>query len=224
MADDQSRKAFIIKHMNNDHARSLSLYLRAYCAVSPSAAQSPTLEDLRLTDMIISSQGSRYIIPFTPPLASLSDTRARVVAMHKESLRRLNLSDTKVTSYIPPQGAQVIGFALCLATLVGYSRRANFEPGSLLYDTLDLGARFPGFTEFSVKWQPWVFGSLAGAHAFEAVFLLGWMRLRKHGVKIFSGLWWTWMVLGFVEGFPAWMRFDAEVKRVESEGEHEKST
>ncbi|OJI96582.1 hypothetical protein ASPVEDRAFT_35975 [Aspergillus versicolor CBS 583.65] len=224
MADDQSRKAFIIKHMNNDHARSLSLYLRAYCAVSASAAQSPTLEDLRLTDMIISARGSRYIIPFTPPLASLSETRARVVAMHKESLRRLNLSDTKVTSYIPPQGAQVIGFALCLATLVGYSRRANFEPGSLLYDTLDLGARFPGFTEFSVKWQPWVFGSLAGAHAFEAVFLLGWMRLRKHGVKIFSGLWWTWMVLGFVEGFPAWMRFDAEVKRIESEGEHEKST
>lgn len=224
MADDKSRKAVIIKHMNNDHARSLSLYLRAYCAVSPRAAQSPILEDLRLTDMIISAQGSRYIIPFTPPLASISDTRARVVAMHKESLRRLNLSDTKITTYLPPQGPQVIGFALCLTALVAYSHRANFEPGSVLYDTLDLGARAPGFTEFSVKWQPWVFGILAGLHAFEAAVLLGWMRLRKHGVEMFSGLWWTWIVLGFVEGFPAWMRFDAEVKRIENEGGHEKST
>ncbi|KAL4778946.1 hypothetical protein BJX76DRAFT_342123 [Aspergillus varians] len=223
MADDQSRKAFIIKHMNTDHARSLSLYLRAYCAISPRAAQSPTLEDLQRTEMIISAQGARYIIPFTPPLTSLSETRARVVAMHKESLRRLNLSDTKVTTYIPPQGTQLVGFALWLAVLVCYSRRGNFSPGSLLYEGIGLG-KYPGFAGFSYKWQPWIFWVLAVLHGFEASILLAWMRLRKYGVGVFSRLWWTWVVLGFVEGFPAWMRFDEEVRRIEGgEGEgHEK--
>ncbi|KAL5339057.1 hypothetical protein BJX70DRAFT_177383 [Aspergillus crustosus] len=222
MADDASRKAFIIKHMNNDHARSLSLYLRAYCAVSARAAQNPVLEDLRLTDLVISAQGTRYTIPFDPPLTSLTETRPRVVAMHKESLHRLNLSDTIVTEYVPPKGAQYVSFAICFAVLVGYSRRQNFEPGSLLYETAGL-ARFPGFTEFSLKWGSWIWGFLAIAHTFEAGVLLAWQRLRKHGVKAFSGLWWTWVVLGFVEGFPAWNRFDELVKKKE-EGAHEKSS
>jgi hypothetical protein len=221
MADDTSRKTFIINHMNADHARSLSLYLRAYCGLSARASTSPKLEDVRLTDMVISAQGSRYTIPFDPPLTSLSETRARVVAMHKEALKRLNLSDIKITRYSPPKGSQWIGFTLCLAILVGYCRRGNFEPGSLVYEGLGL-AKYPGFTEFSHKWQPWIWGPLAVAHGFEAVVLLGYMRLRKYGVRAFSGLWWVWMALGFVEGFPAWMRFDGLVRRAEAE-EKEKS-
>ncbi|KAL4918290.1 hypothetical protein BDW62DRAFT_66878 [Aspergillus aurantiobrunneus] len=220
MADDQSLKPFIIKHMNTDHTRSLSLYLRAYCAVSAQAAQSPTLEDLRLTDMIISAQGSRYIIPFTPALTSLSETRARVVAMHKESLRRLNLSDTVVSRYTPPQGAEILGFTFLLAMLVGYSRRGNFEPGSLLYEGVGLD-RFPRFVEFSYKWQPWIWGIIAFLHVFEAIVLLAWIRMRKYGVRLFSGLWWAWFVTGLIEGLPTWKRFDEEVRRIEA-GEHEK--
>ncbi|KAI9371529.1 hypothetical protein BJX61DRAFT_534727 [Aspergillus egyptiacus] len=222
MADNQPTKAFITKHMTTLHADSLSLYLRAYCGVSQRAAQPAALEDIRLTDMVVSAQGNRYTIPFDPPLESLSEARPRIIAMHKESLRRLGLSDITVTEYVPPRGGQIIGFALCLAVLLGYSKRGNFAPGSLLYETVGLG-KFPRFTEFSYKYQPWIWGPLAVAHAFEAVVLLGWMRLRKHNVKLFSGLWWTWMVLGFVEGFPAWMRFDKVVKKKE-EAEHAKST
>lgn len=218
MADP--RKA--ITHMNNDHSRSLTLYLRAYCSVSPRAAESATLEDLRLEDMVISAQGTRYTIPFDPPLNSYSDLRPRVVAMHKEALSRLSLSDTKITTYAPPKGGQCVGFTLCLAVLTFYAHRGNFAPGSLVYEGLGL-SRFPGFAEFSYKWQPWIWGPLAVAHGLEAVFLLGWLRLSKHGVKAFSGLWWTWMVLGFVEGFPAWMRFDRLVKEAEEKG-HEKSS
>ncbi|KAL2821343.1 hypothetical protein BDW59DRAFT_150152 [Aspergillus cavernicola] len=222
MADqDQSLKAFIIKHMNTDHTRSLSLYLRAYCTISSRASQSPTLEDIRLTDMVISAQGSRYTIPFDPPLQSLSETRARVVAMHKDSLHRLGLSDITVTEYVPPQGAQYIGFVIVLAAMVGYSRQGNFLPGALLYESVGL-ARFPGFTELSYKYQPWVIGALVVSHSFEAAVLLGWMRLRKHGVRLFSGLWWTWILLGFLEGAPAWRRFDKLVKEKE-EGEHAKA-
>ncbi|KAL2842774.1 hypothetical protein BJY01DRAFT_216352 [Aspergillus pseudoustus] len=223
MADDASRKPFIIKHMNADHSRSLSLYLRAYCNLSTKAAASPNLEDVRLDDLVISTpKGGRYTIPFTPPLKDLTETRPRVVAMHNESLRRLGLSDTKITTYAPPRGGQIIGFALCLAILLAYSRRANFEPGSLLYETAGLG-RFPRFTAFSYTYQPWIWGLLALPHAFEAVVLLGWQRLRKYNVTTFSGVWWLWIVLGFVEGFPAWKRFDALVKKVEGK-EHEKTT
>ncbi|KAL3454486.1 hypothetical protein BJX65DRAFT_260573 [Aspergillus insuetus] len=222
MSDDASRKAFIIKHMNADHNRSLSLYLRAYCGLSAKATTSPTLEDVRLDDMVISTpNGGRYTIPFTPPLKSLTETRSRVVAMHHESLRRLNLSDTKITTYVPPKGGHIIGFALCLAVFLGYSRRSNFEPGSLFYDGVGLD-RFPRFTEFSYNWQPWVLGFMVIVHGFEAAVLLGWMRLKKYNVKVFSGLWWVWMVSGFVEGFQAWVRFDTLVKRVEKEG-HGKS-
>ncbi|KAL3463420.1 hypothetical protein BJX64DRAFT_257265 [Aspergillus heterothallicus] len=222
MADDASRKAFIIKHMNADHSRSLSLYLRAYCNLSAKAAASATLEDVRLDDLLISTPtGGRFMIPFSPPLKDFSEARPRVVAMHKESLRRLGLSDTKITTYAPPRGGQIIGFALCLAVLVGYSRRENFAPGSLLYESAGL-ARFPRFTDFSYNYGPLVWGVLAFLHGFEAVVLLGWQRLRKYNVKAFSGLWWVWMVLGFVEGFPAWMRFDALVKKAEEAG-HEKT-
>ncbi|KAL2822854.1 hypothetical protein BJX63DRAFT_209 [Aspergillus granulosus] len=223
MADDDSRKAFIIKHMNANHSRSLSLYLRAFCGLSESASASPTLEDVRLDDLVISTpNGGRYTIPFSPPLDTLAGARPRVVAMHKDALRRLGLSDIKITTYAPPRGGQIIGFALCLAVFLGYSRRANFAPGSLLYETAGL-ARFPRFTEFSYNYQPWVLGILSVLHGFEAVVLLGWQRLRKYNVKAFSALWWVWIVLGFVEGFPAWMRFDALVKKAE-EGEHEKTT
>ncbi|KAL2868872.1 DUF2470 domain-containing protein [Aspergillus lucknowensis] len=223
MADD-SRKAFIIKHMNTDHSRSLSLYLRAYCSVSKSAAASPTLEDVRLTDLIISTpNGSRYIIPFKPPLSDLSETRPRVVAMHKESLRRLGLSDTKITTYAPPRTAgEIFGFAFCLSILVGYARRANFEPGSLLYEGAGL-ARFPRFTAFSHAYQPWIWGVLVVLHGLETIVLLAYLRLRKYNVKLFSRLWWVWTILGFVEGFPAWKRFDTLVKEAEG-GEHQKAT
>ncbi|KAL4928597.1 DUF2470 domain-containing protein [Aspergillus undulatus] len=223
-ATDSSRKPFIISHMNADHTRSLSLYLRAYCSVSAPRAEQPTLEDIRNTDMVISAQGSRYTIPFDPPLSSLSEARERVVAMHKEALKRLGLSDVKMDRYIPPKGGQWVGFTLCAAVMVFYARRANFVPGGWVYETFGLD-NYPGFTGFSLKWGPVIWWFLVLAHGFEAVVLLYWHRLRKYRVRPFSGVWWVWMVLGFVEGFPAWMRVDEEVSRVEGvEAERKKSS
>ncbi|KAL4941514.1 hypothetical protein BDV06DRAFT_179486 [Aspergillus oleicola] len=213
---DDSRKPFIISHMNNDHTRSLSLYLRAFLSVSKHGAQAPVLEDIRTTDMVISAQGTRYTIPFDPPLKSLSETRGRVVAMHNEALQRLGLSDTRIPRYIPPRGGQWVGFMLCLGVFVGLARRENLMPGSLIHDTLGLD-KWPAFTSFGLKYGGIIWWTLALSHGFEAVVLLYWNRLRKYGVEAFSGLWFVWMVLGFIEGFPAWRRVDEEVKRVEGE-------
>ncbi|KKK21964.1 hypothetical protein AOCH_001859 [Aspergillus ochraceoroseus] len=157
MADDtQSRgKDFIIKHMNADHQRSLSLYLQVYCSVSSRASQPPKLEDIRLTDLVISAQGTRYTIPFHPPLNSLAETRGRVVAMHKECLQRLGLSDIVIKEYRGPRGVQLAVFTCCLAAYVVYARRANFLPGSLFYEMAGL-RRFPGVA--GLNYHPWVTG------------------------------------------------------------------
>ncbi|PTU23264.1 hypothetical protein P175DRAFT_0499801 [Aspergillus ochraceoroseus IBT 24754] len=219
MADDtQSRgKDFIIKHMNADHQRSLSLYLQVYCSVSSRASQPPKLEDIRLTDLVISAQGTRYTIPFHPPLNSLAETRGRVVAMHKECLQRLGLSDIVIKEYRGPRGVQLAVFTCCLAAYVVYARRANFLPGSLFYEMAGL-RRFPGVAGLNYQYAPRIWWTLAVAHSFEALGLLAGMRLRKHGVPLFSGLWWAWVLSGVIEGFTAWNRFDQLVKEKKREG------
>lgn len=98
-------KSFIIKHMNTSHADSLSLYLRAYCGVSAHFAHPAILQDISHSDLLITAKGTRYSVPINPPMTSLAETRARVVAMHKDSLQRLGLSDITIAEYRPPAGA-----------------------------------------------------------------------------------------------------------------------
>ncbi|KAH1303246.1 hypothetical protein KXX11_002256 [Aspergillus fumigatus] len=139
-------------------------------------------------------------------MTSLAETRARVVAMHKDSLQRLGLSDITIAEYRPPQGLQVVSLVLVVATLVVFGRRSNFLPESAFYETVGLD-RYPVFTRFCYDVAPVVVGLLLGSHLVEAT-LLAVKRLRPHGVRFASGLWVVWIVSNFVEGFPAWRRFD----------------
>ncbi|RLL92977.1 hypothetical protein CFD26_100316 [Aspergillus turcosus] len=209
MATD-GNKSFIIKHMNTSHADSLSLYLRAYCGVSAHYAQPAVLQDISLSDLLITAKGTRYSVPIIPPMTSLSEARARVVAMHKESLQRLGLSDITIREYRPPHGFQIVSLALVVATLVVFSRRSNFLPGSVFYEMVGLEA-YPAFTRFCYDVAPVVVGLMLGAHLLEAT-LLAVKRLRPHGVRFGSGLWFAWVVSNFVEGFPVWRRFDQMVR------------
>lgn len=203
-------KSFIIKHMNTSHADSLSLYLRAYCGVSAHFAHPAILQDISHSDLLITAKGTRYSVPINPPMTSLAETRARVVAMHKDSLQRLGLSDITIAEYRPPQGLQVVSLVLVVATLVVFGRRSNFLPGSAFYETVGLD-RYPVFTRFCYDVAPVVVGLLLGSHLVEAT-LLAVKRLRPHGVRLASGLWVVWIVSNFVEGFPAWRRFDEMVR------------
>lgn len=163
-------KSFIIKHMNTSHADSLSLYLRAYCGVSAHFAHPAILQDISHSDLLITAKGTRYSVPINPPMTSLAETRARVVAMHKDSLQRLGLSDITIAEYRPPQGLQVVSLVLVVATLVVFGRRSNFLPGSAFYETVGLD-RYPVFTRFCYDVAPVVVGLLLGSHLVEATLL-----------------------------------------------------
>jgi hypothetical protein len=47
-------------------------------------------------------------------------------------------------------------------------------------------------------------------------------RLRPHRVPVTSRLWWTWMTSCFIEGFGAFKRFDAIVRREKAKKEQQK--
>lgn len=209
MAPDDSSKAFIVKHMNADHQDSLSLYLRVYNNVPSSDAKSARLEDLSLTDLVITASGTRYTVPITPPMKSFSDARSRVVTMQKECLAKLGVSDIVVTEYKAPHGVTAVTFTVCLTAYVLFCRRSNFLPGSLVYDWVF--AKAPAAAESCYNIQPLLFPGLLASHTLESV-LLAFKRLRRHQVPALSGVWCAWMVSTFIEGFGAWQRFDGMIK------------
>ncbi|KAE8396599.1 hypothetical protein BDV23DRAFT_143134 [Aspergillus alliaceus] len=215
-----SSKSFIINHMNADHQKSLAMYLRVYCDVAAGDAKSARLEDITLSDLLISAKGTRYSVPLDPPMKTFSDTRPRVVAMHKECLQRLGLSDIVIKEYRAPRGLEAVNFGMVVATLLVFSRGSNFLPGSFFYESVGLG-RFPAFAQFCHSVQAIPLVLLLGIHAMEAV-LLSVNRLKRHGVPFLSGVWFAWIASIIIEGVFTFKRFDRMVKEEEEKREHKK--
>ena len=205
-----ANKAFIIQHMNADHQDSLVLYLQAYCHVSAKDAKSARLEDISLSDLVISADGVRYSVPIDPPMKSLSETRSRVVAMYQDSLQRLGFSDIPIKEYRVPRGQHLVVFMVCLATYIGFARRSNFLPGSIIYESLGL-EKVPSFTQFCYDIQPLLLPGMVGIHLLEAS-VLAVVRLRPHRVPFLSGVWFAWMASTFIEGYGAFRRTGEMVK------------
>lgn len=210
-------KQFIIDHMNADHQDSLALYLQAYNRVPSSSAQSAHLEDITLSDLLITTTTTpttggtqpqtktRYSVPINPPMTSLSETRPRVVAMTNTALARLNLSDVPVPGYTFPRGIHAIFLLASVALPFLLARPApNFPGFGLLPDS----AR-----QLTHACQPWLLPGLLGTHALEAV-AFARLRLRVHRVPAWSAAWWAWITTVMVEGVFAW-RWFAEVVREE---------
>lgn len=200
-----SSKDFIIKHMNADHQDSLSLFLQAYCGITSSQAKTANLEDLSLTGLIITAYGTRYSVPINPPMANYSESRTRMVAMHKDSLKRLGRSDITLTEYrAPHKPVPIVIFALCLFTYASCFQRSNLLPGSFVYEYF--GYKFvPDFAHFVYSIHPWFFPLVLGIHILESVLLII-TQLRPLGVPMFSVLWCKWVASCFVEGFDTFVR------------------
>ncbi|CAG8260544.1 unnamed protein product [Penicillium salamii] len=199
-----SSKDFIIKHMNADHQDSLVLFLRAYCGITSSQAKSAKLEDIDLTNLIITAHGTRYSAPIEPPMKDYSEARSRMVAMHKESLRRLGRSDITLTEYRAPRGLPIVVFGLCLFFYASCFQRSNLLPGSFVYEYF--GYKFvPKLAHFVYNIQPWFFPLVVGIHVFETVLLIV-TQLRPLGVPVLSVLWCKWVASCFVEGFDTFQR------------------
>ena len=129
--------------------------------------------------------------------------------MDAEAVAGLGASDITVKKYKPPRGFMTVVFVACALTYTAFCRRANFEPGSVLYETLL--AHVPRFAKFCHIIQPLLFWFMIVLHAGETV----WMatrRLERHTVRMFSRVWWLWVLSCFVEGVGSSVRFDECVR------------
>lgn len=198
-------KDFIIKHMNADHGASLEIFLQAFNDVSRGDAHGAQMEDLGLGNLIIRANGTRYSVPIDPPMKDFTETRSRMVTLHKDSLQKLGRSDVMLTKYIPPHGfLQILVFGLCLFTYVSCFRRSNLLPGSFVYEYL--GYKYvPDFAYFVYTIQPLLLSLMVAIHIFECT-LLTFTKLKPHGVPVFSGLWFVWTASCFIEGAGAFQR------------------
>ena len=210
---DATMKQRVVTHMNCDHQDSLIRYLEHFSSVSSFLARNARLEDITFSSLTIRSSGTNYNIPIKPPMTAWSEVRQRVVALDAEAVAGLGRSSIAVKSYVKPYGSMLVVFAACVITWTSFSRRANFESGSLLYESI---LRYvPQFANFCWQVQPLVIYPMLVLHTSEATYMAH-SRLSKHTVPFGSQLWWTWVCSTFIEGFGSFVRFDAIVKAGEA--------
>ncbi|KAI9642838.1 hypothetical protein NHQ30_008572 [Ciborinia camelliae] len=209
---DAAIKARILKHMNADHASSLSLYLRSYCHLSPSEASNPTLLDMSLSSLTISSKsGKSHTIPLEPPMASYADARPRLVAMDGECRTALNISPYTITRYEPPKTFfHQFVFGMCFMTMVIFATKSYIVPDTFFYD--NVLPFFPGGAEMFL----WISDKVAiptiMIHVVEVIYM-DRSRLAKYNIKRGSSMWWKWMASCMIEGYGSFARIDAMIKQ-----------
>ncbi|KAM0494399.1 hypothetical protein ACHAPB_008072 [Verticillium nonalfalfae] len=223
LSPDEVARNRITSHMNRAHSRELSHYLRHYANLSSRAASTPWLKDISLDAMTIAAGGlggREFVIPFSPPLASLADARSRVIAMDADARKALGIRDVYVTAYEPPRGFDIVVFAAVAVYFLSYTTLAFVMPGTPFWRVLQ--AVFPGGPR-SYRWLvKAIFWPVLGIHLGE----VWWMhrsRLVPHGVDAGSLLWWQWIGTTFFEGACAFMRLDnvvAEKRKEKAAASH----
>ncbi|RMZ89452.1 hypothetical protein DV736_g3314, partial [Chaetothyriales sp. CBS 134916] len=221
----------ILTHMNADHQFSLILYSRNYSKLPLSHAKSSKLEDIALTHMTIHSSFGRCMIPFDPPLNSLNEARERVVAMHQQAMKELDVEDVLIERYVLPDRAWMwVVMVLCAWTIVTFSPplRPLLRPesGSVISRIWGLGGLANELAELAFTASPVVWPLTVLIHTGEAAYMIR-AKLRRYQVEPFSGVWLAWVVDCFLEGIGSFVRFNEMVgairderKRKKPEGRH----
>jgi len=172
--------------------------------------------DIDLNQMVISSgNGQRSVIAFDPPMQNLREARERVVQLDQDARQILGRSDITITTFVPTytNPAHLTLFTVCLLCYLLLPRKANWQPGSLLYDSvLHL---VPGFANSVAKVGWTVFVLLILSHAIECAMMA--RKLAKHGCTFLDVVWWKWVGTCFVEGFVSFMRLDAVIEEKRKE-------
>lgn len=213
-AKDAAAKQRIITHMNTDHQDSLIRYLEHFCHVSSFSARNAKLADITFDSLtILASNGKPHTIPIKPPMTSWSEARPRVVAMDAEAVAGLNRSNITVKKFRGPKGVMGVVFVAAAVTFVVFSKRSNFEPGALVYDTVM--RHVPNFNKFCHTIQPLVLYPMIALHSWEA-YNMDQTRLEKHSIPRFSKLWWKWIFMTFIGGIGLFKSFDSIVEEEEA--------
>lgn len=203
--DETARKDGIISHMNRDHTREMSNFLRHYNSLSSRQAARPSLRDVSFDTMRIRAGGFNHTVPFLPPLQSWDEIRPRLVEMDGTARAALGLSDITVTTYVPPRPADWIIFVAVTFYFVSAASLPWLLPGTTAWTLLDKG--FPGGAAMFRWLVKLIFWPVLGIHVAECYFL-DRLRLKKHGVERWSATWLLWEASCFLEGLMVWKRFD----------------
>ncbi|EFQ99304.1 hypothetical protein MGYG_02316 [Nannizzia gypsea CBS 118893] len=135
-------------------------------------------------------------------LRHITDT---VKSMESNRRKKSNASAVIITEYAMPSPLDWFQIGFILALYVAWIASAWVTPGDATWNLL--ARYFPGGAE----WGLWVVRTgvslVALAHAFEVV-LFDQLRMRRHGVRRWSALWWTWEISCFMEGIRVWNRID----------------
>jgi hypothetical protein len=215
---DAATKTRILNHMNADHSASLTLYLRNYSNLPVGEASKPTLLDISLSSLTISSRsGTSHTIPLEPPMSSYAEARPRFVAMDEECRAALNISPYTITHYEAPKSfIHRTVFGLCLMTMVIFATKKYMVPGTFFYD--DVLPWFPGGPKTFLMISDKVALPTVFIHLGEMV-LLDQTKLAKHNVSRGSGLWWKWIISCMIEGFGTFQRINAMIGKQKKEKE-----
>ncbi|KAK1593569.1 uncharacterized protein LY79DRAFT_513865 [Colletotrichum navitas] len=214
----------IMAHMNRDHKRELSLYLRHYAGLSRSAATAPWLKDVTLEGMTIAAGGlggQEFHVAFQPALQSWSDVRPAVVELERVARQALGDSDIVVGYFAPPQGFDVVVFGAVSFYFVCWLTLGFVLPGAPIWSFLQ--AVFPGGPMFYRWLVKAIFPFVLAIHLTEC-FWFHRTRLSRHGIEFGTGLWWTWIGSLFFEGVCGFRRFDSIVAALKKEKENDKKS
>ncbi|KAF1939175.1 integral membrane protein-like protein [Clathrospora elynae] len=217
---DAAAKQRIIKHMNADHHDSIRRYMEAYNQKSLFQSRDAQMTDIDLKQMKFSCCGQEAVVAFDPPMKSLREARERVVQMDKDALQILGRSNISITTYIPPytRPGHLWNFTQCSLAFLLLPRPANFQPGSLLYDTVLF--RVPGFVNLVAQIGWIVFAIMLPIHVAETGIMA--RKLARHGCTFLDGVWWKWMGSCFVEGITSFWRLDGLIEEKKRENEAKK--
>lgn len=174
------------------------------------------MADITLDHMTFTGGGQTYNIPLKPPMVSYREARERVVAMDRDCVEALGISDVTIKEYIPPTGLYAIEFLIIVATFLGYSQRWWFGKGQIVEAYLG-----SAFAQFSWNVQRYLFSGMLAIHAGEMAWFIR-SRLRRHSVSPRSLIWWQWAGSTFIEGVFAIGRFNSLVVRKQEAKEKQK--
>ncbi|KAK5636743.1 hypothetical protein RRF57_012455 [Xylaria bambusicola] len=205
-------RARIMSHMNKEHDADLSRYLQAFNGLPASAASAAKLTDLTFDTLTIQSRSGVHSVRITPPMKSFADARVRLVDMAERAQAKLGLGDVRIDRFEGPQGAGLASFIGVSVYFVSAAALALgfLRPGTAAWAALDGFFPYKGAEGF-VWLVRMIFVPVFAIHVTEA----WWMaqsRLKKFNVETGSALWFSWVAETFLEGVPAFQRFDGMVR------------
>lgn len=157
----------ILSHMNKDHSHNLEDYLVVISKVSPKlASQSPVLTSLTIDCFTIEYAHKQSAnIPFTPPLADLSEAKARLIELANECASARGYSAHRITKVPTPKTKQDAFVYTTILSSVAFAIRPS------LLSTIGLGGSNLKY------WIGPAVGFVMAVHAIEAV-ILGKMLIK----------------------------------------------